>query len=162
MSKGGRPSRYKPDFAEQAAKLCKLGATDKDLSEFFGVTDRTINRWKEAHPEFCHALKLGKESADDLVQKSLYQRAIGYSHPETKVFNNQGEIVTHEVTKHYPPDTVSMIFWLKNRRPEMWRDKQEHEHTHTGRVEHTEVPQDDKQLIRELRKARANGGRVTH
>jgi hypothetical protein len=95
---------------------------------------RTLNHWKDAHPEFLHSLKQGKEVADAQVEKSLYERALGYSHPEVKVFNNAGEIITYEVTKHYPPDPTSMIFWLKNRRPEQWRDKQEHDHNHHGAV----------------------------
>ena len=120
-----RPSRYKAEFAEQAAKLCRLGATDKELAEFFGVTEKTINNWKGAHPEFLQSLKAGKQMADAEVADKLFQRAIGYSHPDTHISNFQGVITVTPITKHYPPDPTSMIFWLKNRRPDLWRDKPE-------------------------------------
>lgn len=123
-NKGGRPTRYKSEYAEQARKLCLLGATDEALADFFEVSKVTINAWKKAHPEFLNSLKIGKQIADANVADSLYNRALGYSHPELKVFNNMGEIVTFECEKHYPPDPTSAIFWLKNRQPALWRDKQ--------------------------------------
>lgn len=122
-NKGGRPTRYKSEYAEQARKLCLLGATDEALADFFEVSKVTINAWKKAHPEFLNSLKIGKQIADANVADSLYNRALGYSHPEIKVFNNMGEIVTFECEKHYPPDPTSAIFWLKNRQPALWRDK---------------------------------------
>ncbi len=121
----GRPSKFKPEFCEQAEKLCKLGATDVQLADFFGVDERTINRWKQEHDEFCQSLKAGKEIADAMVAESLYHRAVGYTHPEEKSFCSNGEVITHETLKHYPPDATSAIFWLKNRRPDVWRDKRE-------------------------------------
>ena len=66
-----RPTRYKAEFVEQAVKLCRLGATDKELADFFGVTERTINAWKVAHPGFLHALKEGKQLADAEVADKL-------------------------------------------------------------------------------------------
>lgn len=121
-----RPTKYKAEYCEQAHKLVLLGATDTQLADFFEVTEQTINNWKLQHEEFFESLKLGKEEADSRVEESLYNRATGYSHPEDKVFNNNGEIITHRVIKHYPPDPTSMIFWLKNRQPEQWRDRVEH------------------------------------
>lgn len=118
-----RPTKYRAEFAEQARKLCLLGATDKDLADFFEVSEQTINTWKKAHRSFLESLKAGKRLADADIAERLYQRAMGYSHPEEKVFQNAGEIITHQTTKHYPPDPTSMIFWLKNRDPERWRDK---------------------------------------
>ena len=118
-----RPTKYKAEYAEQARKLCLLGATDADLAEFFEVTESTINKWKKDHKGFSESLKAGKRLADADVAERLYQRAMGYSHPEEKVFNNGGEIVTHVTTKHYPPDPTSMIVLLKNRYPERYRDK---------------------------------------
>ena len=123
----GRPTKYKEEYCEQAKKLTLLGATDKQLADFFNVAESTIYVWKLEHEEFSEALKLGKDEADDRVEESLYRRAIGYSHPEEKVFNNGGEIITHEVMKHYPPDSTSLIFWLKNRRKDEWRDSHKHE-----------------------------------
>lgn len=124
----GRPTKYKESYAKQAAKLCTLGATDEDLADFFEVSVRTIIRWKSEHEDFCQALKVAKCEADDRVERSLYQRAVGYSFDSEKVFNNRGEIVRAKTREHCPPDVTAQIFWLKNRRPEDWRDKHEHEH----------------------------------
>ena len=124
-----RPTKYKEEYAGQARNYCLLGATDDDLAEFFDVTQKTINNWKKAQVLFLQAIKEGKDVADAKVAASLYDRATGYCHRETKVFCNNGEITTHDVDKHYPPDAASAIFWLKNRSKSKWRDKQEHEHS---------------------------------
>lgn len=128
-TKVGRPSKYQPEVVEQAYKLCLLGATDKEMADFFGVAESTFNLWKKEHKEFSESLKRGKMIADANVANRLYQRALGYSHPEDKIFNDNGTPLIVPTTKHYPPDPTSAIFWLKNRRKEQWRDKQEHEHT---------------------------------
>lgn len=130
----GRASAYKPEFAKQAAKLCGLGATDDEVADFFEVHRATVYRWKHEHPDFCDAIKTGKEVADERVERSLYQKATGYDFIEQqaiKVKRQQyvEEVEIIEVRKHSPADTTSAIFWLKNRRKEDWRDKQEHEHT---------------------------------
>ena len=104
-----------------AYNYCLLGATDKQLADFFEVTDRTIDRWKKSHPEFCLSLKRGKVVADAEVAESLFKRAKGYEHGEDKIFLYEGQPVIVPTTKHYSPDPVSMIFWLKNRQPELWR-----------------------------------------
>jgi hypothetical protein len=120
----GRPSKYKPEFDAQALKLCKLGATDRELAEFFTVDEATINRWKSDFPSFCESLKRGKQESDDRVEQSLYRRALGYSHDAVKILmTKEGDVFREEYVEHYPPDTTACIFWLKNRRPEQWRDK---------------------------------------
>lgn len=129
---GGRPSDYKDAYAKQAQKLCELGATDQEMAEFFGVDVRTIYRWKHEHPKFCQSLKNGKETADERVERSLYQRAIGYEQEEVKIFMpaNAESPVYAPFTAKIAPDTTAAIFWLKNRRSQEWRDKQDH--THAG------------------------------
>lgn len=121
----GRPTKYKEEYAEQTYKLCLLGATDADLANFFEVDEATINRWKNDHPEFCESVKKGKEIADATVAEKLYHRAIGYEHPEDKIFNDSGTPLIVPTTKHYPPDPTAAIFWLKNRQKDKWRDKQD-------------------------------------
>jgi hypothetical protein len=121
--KRGRPNTYNPKYNAQVTKLCLLGATDAELARFFEVSETTIHTWKKDYPEFVEALKKGKEQADAQVSKSLYQRAIGYSHKEEKIFCQEGEIIRAETIKHYPPEVIACIFWLKNRRPDLWRDK---------------------------------------
>lgn len=121
----GRPPTYQATFAEQAAKLCALGATNADLADFFGVAIRTIERWTVEHEDFCRAIKEAKAHADARVERSLYERAVGYTFDSEKVMQFQGEIVRAEIREHVPPDVTAQIFWLKNRKPEDWRDKQE-------------------------------------
>lgn len=123
--KPGRPSKFTSAFSRQAAVMCKLGATDEQLAEFFGVTVNSIANWKKKHPQFLGALKLGKDEADDRVERSLFERATGYSHPDVHISNFQGDITVTPITKHYAPDATSCIFWLKNRRPAEWRERQE-------------------------------------
>ena len=123
-NKGGRPTRYKSEYAEQARKLCLLGATDDALADFFSIAVSTLNKWKKDHPEFMESLKSGKQIADANVAQSLYNRALGYTTKETKIASFEGRITDAlDVDKHYPPDPTSAIFWLKNRQPALWRDK---------------------------------------
>lgn len=127
----GRPSDFKPEFCQEAEEQCRNGATDEELADYFDVSTRTIYRWKAAYPEFCQALKTGKETADERVERSLYAKAVGYTFDSEKVFQFQGQIVRAPVKEHVPPDTTAAIFWLKNRRAENWRDKSEVHHKHS-------------------------------
>lgn len=123
---GGRPTKYKPEYAEQAQKLCANNAfTDAELAAFFGVNLSTLHLWKIKHEEFSDAIKIGKEPANARVEKSLYDRAMGYTAVETDIRVVNGKIVKTEVVKHYPPDSTALIFYLKNRLPDQYRDKQE-------------------------------------
>ena len=132
---GGRPTKYRDEFPAQAKKLCRLGATDEEMADFFEVHVDTIYEWKLVHDEFSEAIKKGKVLADAVIADSLYHRAKGYSHPAVKILSvSQGAGSPSEVqevpyTEHYAPDTTAAIFWLKNRQPAKWRDKQEVQHT---------------------------------
>lgn len=120
-----RPSKFRPEFVQQAEKLSGFGLTDREIADFFGVDERTLNRWKHDHDGFCQALKVGKEQSDARVEQSLYRRALGYSHDAVKIaINAQGEVTQVPYVERYPPDTTAAIFWLKNRKPLEWRDKQ--------------------------------------
>jgi hypothetical protein len=132
-----RPSKFKDEFVVQAEKLCKLGATDMEVADFFEVDVRTLYRWKGENEAFCQALKAGKDVADERVERSLYARANGYEHDEVDIRVVDKEIIQTPIRKYYPPDTTACIFWLKNRKPGEWRDKVEQEHSGTlqiGRV----------------------------
>lgn len=158
--KPGRPSGYQDEFARQANKLCALGATDDDLADFFAVSVRTILRWKVEHAEFCRALKDGKEGADDRVERSLYQRAVGYTHDAVKIMQHQGVVVRAEYREHYPPDTTAAIFWLKNRRPEQWREKVAHEHSGPdgGPIQTEDITAAREEIARRISGLAAKGG----
>ena len=126
----GRPTQYTSETAEQARKLCLLGATDQQLADFFEVDVRTVYRWKNEHEEFCQALSVGKEEIDTQVERSLLNRALGYEHEAVKIFcSKDGEVTQVPFREIVPPDTTACIFWLKNRKSQQWRDKQEHEHS---------------------------------
>lgn len=127
----GRPTRYKEEYADQARKLCLLGSTDAEMSDFFEVCEATLNTWKQAYPEFLESIKRGKSQADANVADRLYQRAMGYEHPEVHITSFQGTITVTPITKVYAPDPTASIFWLKNRQRGKWRDRVETEHSGT-------------------------------
>lgn len=128
----GRPTVYKPEYVQQVEKLCLLGATEPEIADFFGVNVVTIHRWSAKYPEFCNAKKVGKETADNRVERSLYQKATGYTFESEKLFQHQGEVIRAKVREHVPPSDTAMIFWLKNRRPAEWRDVHKIEHGRAG------------------------------
>lgn len=131
-NKGGRPTKFKPEFTAQAAKLCRLGAKDVELADFFGIDVATLNRWKIERPEFCAAIKMSKAEADARVVRSLYERATGYTFDAVKIMQYEGQVIREPYREHVPPDPASMIFWLKNRMPQQWRDKVQAELSGSG------------------------------
>ena len=145
--KVGRPLKYdKGRFPVVARAMARLGATDKQIAEALGASVSSLNEWKK-RPEFLDALKDGKAVADSHVEDGLYRRALGYEYTETKVVeeankvgvamgtDEQGKttltpavvVRTEVVTKQRAPDVTAQIFWLKNRKPEEWRDVQQRE-----------------------------------
>jgi len=124
----GRPTKYKPEYAARAKELCERGAIDAELAAEFDVTIGTIWQWQRRYPEFFNAVKVGKDVADDRIERSLYDRGVGYTYETEKIFQYQGKIIRAKVIEHMPPDVTACIFWLKNRRPAEWRDKQVVEH----------------------------------
>lgn len=123
--RAGRPTLYQDEYADQARKLCLLGATNDDLARFFEVSVSSIVKWILEFNEFSTAVKNGREVADANVANRLYERATGYSHPDTDIRVIENQIVKTEVMKHYPPDTAAAFIWLKNRAPHRWRDRVE-------------------------------------
>lgn len=122
----GRPTKYQAAFAKLAEMFGKLGATDEQLATALDIDVANLNRWKIKYPSFRAAIKRGKDIADAKVADSLYQRAMGYSAPDVDIKVIKNKIVKTKIIKHYPPDTAAMIFWLKNRQKQQWRDKIEH------------------------------------
>lgn len=123
-----RPTKYDPANNEQVVKLCRLGITDKEMADFFSVSESTLNLWKLNEPAFSESIKKGKEYSDAQIAQSLYHRAKGYKavSKKQKVLIDGGVVDYTEETE-YPPDTTAAIIWLKNRRPKNWRDKIETE-----------------------------------
>ena len=121
----GRPTGYRPEYAATARAMCKLGATDMELAEEFEVKTSTIWRWRSKFPDFCSALLEGKEAFDDRIERSLAQRAAGYTFHSQKVFNYEGCVVRADTIEHIPPDVSACKLWLHNRRSDTWREKSE-------------------------------------
>lgn len=127
-NKGGRPSLYKPEYAQQAKRLCLLGATDQEMADFFEVALSTLNLWKLRHPKFSESLSEGKQVADARVVRSLYQQAVGYEQDEVKIFMPAGADapVYAPYRAKIAPSAPAAIFWLKNRDKDNWRDRIQH------------------------------------
>ena len=123
--KVGRPSKFDPEKAKEIEKLARDGLTNSEIAKIIGVSDQTFYNLKRYSKEFLYALNKGKLEANRMVEAALFHKATGYSHPETKAFSFEGQIITEEVIKHYPPDTEAAKFWLKNKDPENWKDKTE-------------------------------------
>ena len=104
------------------------GLTDEQIALNIGIGTTTLYRWKKDYREIRESLKKGKEVVDIQVENALLKRALGYEFVEvTKELTDAGLLVTKEVTKQQAPDTTAAIFWLKNRKPNEWRDKSQTE-----------------------------------
>lgn len=125
----GRPSKFDEIDLDQVKSLATRGWTDQEMADHFKVARSTWSKWKIDHPEFSDTLKNWKDEADKRVERSLYERALGFSHPEEKIFQHNGEALRVSTVKQYAPDTTAAIFWLKNRNPDEWKDRVHNEHT---------------------------------
>ena len=114
-NKGGRRTKYKPEFAETAQKLCaRCGFTDAQLAEWFQVSPRTINEWKLKHPEFSQSLRAGKAETDDLVERSTLEHITGY-YVEVEELDRLGQ--KHALKRWIPGNAHAGLKWLAARRP---------------------------------------------
>ena len=120
--RGGRP-KFKPEYADQAYHLCLLGATNAHLAKALNVSPSTVEKWIAKKPEFAERIHGGRMVANAQIAESLFIRARGYSHPDVVVTSHQGHVTLTPITKYYPPDVRACEFWLKNRVPELWRDR---------------------------------------
>lgn len=102
------------------------GLTDEQIAQNIGVTTKTLYEWKKSYGEICESLKRGKEIVDRQVENALLKRALGYECNEVREEYEGNSMVKRTVIqKEIPPDTTAQIFWLKNRKPEDWRDKKD-------------------------------------
>jgi len=126
----GRKTLFKEYMIKEAEKLAEMGLTNGEIADFWGRSRRSLQYWLKKHPELLHTLKTAKDRADKKVERSLYNRALGYEYTE-KTYEKRGDkvVLTKEVTKEVAASTTAQIFWLKNRRRDLWRDVQEQSHT---------------------------------
>lgn len=143
----GRPPKkmlfwLEPENLIRIEGWARDGLTEAQIAEKMEVSLNSIWQWKKKSEEFSNALKNGKDVVDRKVENSLLKRALGYEYEETtkEVFeipsgtNGEKQKRTHikTTTKFVPPDVTAQIFWLKNRKPAEWRDKQVIESTANG------------------------------
>lgn len=128
-AKVGRPSLFTEDMKDLIFRCYEKGLTDSQVADIASINVSTLNSWKQSDPKFLESINELKDKADELVEKSLRARAIGYSHKAVKFIPTKDGVFREEYIEHYPPDPTSMIFWLKNRKPKEWREKQEIEQT---------------------------------
>jgi transcriptional regulator with XRE-family HTH domain len=102
------------------------GLTDEQIAHNMGISRSTLAEWKKKHSDISDALKKGKEVIDRQVENALLKKALGYRYDEV-VYEDGKEV--RRITKEVQPDTTALIFWLKNRKPAEWRDKQNIEHS---------------------------------
>lgn len=107
------------------------------IADVLDVSISCVNNWKVQHPEFAQALRVGKDEVDEAVARSLLGRALGYTYDSVKIFCKDGEVTEVPYREHVPPDVTAQIFWLKNRRPNEWRDRHEVSGPSGGALEFT-------------------------
>ena len=118
-----------PEGLAKIEGWARSGLIDEQIAHNIGINTATLYRWKDQHSEICEAIKKGKQVADQEVENALFKRACGYKCVEIRRAPRQnvetGETVLEvisETEKEVPPDVTAAIFWLKNRKPEEWRD----------------------------------------
>lgn len=136
QKKGGSKGKYERWLTDEGLELvtgwARRGLTDEQIAHNCGITAKTLYEWKKKFSKFCEALKNGKEVADIQVENALYKRAVGYQYQEKTVEESENGTKVKFVTKEIAPDVTAQIFWLKNRRPESWRDRPAEKPDNTG------------------------------
>lgn len=130
MAKGKYQEWLEPEGLLKIEGWARDGLTDEQIADNIGISRSTLNSWKDKYSDISDTLKRGKEVVDRQVENALLKRALGYEYTETtrEYIPELDEMkTTKKVTKQVAPDTTAQIFWLKNRKPDKWRDKQEHE-----------------------------------
>jgi hypothetical protein len=130
MAKGKYEYWLTPEGLLKLEAWARNGLTDEQIALNMGIRASTLYEWKKKYSEISESLKRGKDIVDIEVENALLKRALGYAYVETKteVSKKDGKKVTTTI-KEVIPDTTAQIFWLKNRRPDLWRDKQQIEHS---------------------------------
>lgn len=123
MAKGKFQQWLEPEGLTLLEGWARDGLTDEQIADNMGISRSTLSAWKIKYSDISDALKKGKEIVDYQVENALLKRALGYDYQETRVEKSDKETKVIQTLKHVPADTAAQIFWLKNRRPNKWRDK---------------------------------------
>lgn len=126
MAKGKYQEWLTPEGLLKIEGWARDGLIDEQIAQNIGIRATTLYEWKKRFPQFSEALKRGKEVVDRQVENALLKRALGYEYEEIKE-KFEGDILTERTItkKEVVADTTAQIFWLKNRKPDTWRDKPE-------------------------------------
>ena len=119
--RGGTQSKLNEVPLDQVRMLLNKGFSEKEVCEFFKFTDQMWKDWKIKNNWLTSFVEDWKAEYDTRIERALAERAEGYKHKEEKVFCYNGQIVTHEVMKQYPPDVQAATLWLTNRKPTEWK-----------------------------------------
>ncbi len=127
---GGRKGKYEYWLTEDGLTLLSAWARDgltmEQVAKNCGIVSSTLREWKNQFPAISAALKKGRNLADIEVENALYRRAVGYEYEEVKTKTDaDGGVERTVTTKHVSPDVGAAAFWLKNRRPDLWRDRKD-------------------------------------
>ena len=126
MAKGVYKDWITKDGLAKISAWALSGLTNEQIANNMGVTVKTLYEWANKYSEFSDALKRAKSIADEEVENALYKRALGYTVTLNKQKVTKDGIAVDCIEEmHIPADTTAQIFWLKNRKPEKWRDKVE-------------------------------------
>ena len=126
MAKGKYQRWLEPDGLTKLEGWARDGLTEEQIAANCGVNVKTLWDWKSKFDPICNAIKKGKEVVDYEVENALLKRALGYEYQEERVEHSDKDgYKVIQTIKHVPGDTTAQIFWLKNRRPEKWRDRRE-------------------------------------
>lgn len=126
MAKGKYQEWLEPEGLLKIEGWARDGLTDEQIADNIGISRSTLNSWKDKYSDISDTLKRGKEVVDRQVENALLKRALGYEYTETTreyIPELEEMKTTKKVTKQVAPDTTAQIFWLKNRKPDKWRDK---------------------------------------
>lgn len=137
MAKGKYEQWLTEEGLLQLEAWARNGLTDEQIAANIGICRDTLIEWKKKYSDISDALKRGKDIVDIQVENALLKRALGYTYiettqervddydPQTGLKTGSHMEVTKTVTKEVQPDTTAQIFWLKNRKPNTWRDKRD-------------------------------------
>lgn len=141
----GRPPKYEGEKTDKEVFefASEYPVIDRQIAEFLKIDVSTLNLWKNEHLSFLESLKEAKKIVNQKVASALFKKAVGYTKKETKVFCHEGCIITEDINVEVEPNPTAMIFWLKNREPDEWRDKQEVENSGESVIR---IEKDDEKL----------------
>lgn len=151
MANGKYQQWLEPEGLTLLEGWARDGLTDEQIAGNIGINTSTLYDWKNKFPKISEALKKGKEVVDIQVENALLKRALGYEFQETRVEKSDKDgTKIIQTLKHIPADTTAQIFWLKNRRPDKWRDKPPEVNGQNDEVKDDELSKSLREMAEEL------------